>query len=89
MRNERESKGGLPLGVQRVTVGDPVTPSDCDPASITRTAPPLKMGRTGCPETSTNYHRPLRFVRAKDSLRRSGSLQYRSVPSASGDTAEL
>jgi hypothetical protein len=32
MRNERESKGGLPSEVQRVTLGDPVTPTDCNPA---------------------------------------------------------
>jgi hypothetical protein len=30
MRNERESKCGLPLGVQLVTLGDPVTLGDCD-----------------------------------------------------------
>jgi hypothetical protein len=74
MRNEREPKGGHPLAVRRVTLGDPVTLSACDPACITRTAP-----RTGGPETSTKYERPMRFVRAKDSLRRSGSLQYRAV----------
>jgi hypothetical protein len=73
MRNERESKGGLPLGVQRVTLGDSVNLTDCDPACIIRTASPLKMGPICCPETSANYQRTLRVIRQKNSLRCNGS----------------
>jgi hypothetical protein len=75
MSNERESKGGLPLGVQRVTLGDSVTLSDSDPVFITQTASLLKKGPTGSSETSANYQCTLRFIRAKDSLRCSGGLK--------------
>ena len=84
MRNERESKGGLPLAVQRVTLGDPVTLGDCDPACITQTASPLKKGPIGFPETSANYQRTLRFITAKDSLRCSASPQYRTFSTLHG-----
>jgi hypothetical protein len=84
MRNERESKCGLPLGIQRVTLGGPVTLGDCDPACITQTASHLKMGPIGCPETSANYQRTLRFIRPKDWLRCSGSPKYRTFSTLHG-----